>query len=206
MTVRREHYAITLKAPNATRPTRDTFFQVYDLWIGPKRRVRRHRPSPDVEIRWCVPEYATWTLDTLRVVLHDLATFLPEQPDEEHVIAEVGDSPWDPATHLWICVSAPALDGNNRHRVEAGFTIDKTHLSEPMRAAIAALPHVPLKLSAIDCPESQGDDEMPAEALLAAAEQRLQRIVATLRDLASVDPTYVADIERLVGLIEETDR
>lgn len=189
-------YSVTLKAPNATRPTVNTYLSLFDVYVGPKRTINRRRPGFADTLM--VPEPATWTLETLRMVLHELTAFLPDKY-ADCAIAEIrADRPR--GGQIWMAVWCAVSD---THRIEVGFDVEARELSVPMVDAIARLPKGPLQLSAIESPEAQGESEMPRSEPTAEGLRHLRRIQDTLKEIAYLDPAMLRHLDTLLNPIRE---
>ncbi|HEY6180247.1 MAG TPA: hypothetical protein VIX73_37655 [Kofleriaceae bacterium] len=174
----RTDFAVALAAPNASRPTHDCGFWSHDVFIGPKRTIWRRRWHNE---RLFVPEPSLWTLETLRLVAHELAAFLPN--DEGLIGESFFDLTGDDRERDYLTLSIwQARD--HRRRVAVSIGLRLTQFSEPMRAVLATLPRGPVPLAGIVRPRGQSEQEMTAAADSAAVATARRRLRLKLEALS----------------------
>jgi hypothetical protein len=172
------YYAVQMNAPHATVPDVLWDVRVPDECVRSEGDTRQFI-SPKL---W-VPRLETWTLDTLRMVLHELAAYLPPHDDAEVTILAKTDKPkgrprpdGQPRPrrfndHVEFKVSARGWSvyvGTDRNEVEnkdgrRDRTWDTGEWTEPMQAVLLDLAaKSPFRLADIRPVDCGPDLEMPS--------------------------------------------
>lgn len=179
------YYAVRMDCPHATKP--DLLLpvrlleKVRDRWNWAECLEDLHANRPYL---W-IPMLDTWTPDTLRMVLHELATYLPphERTDELVAIRTQGKGGRQGRLDVWLSVEARGwraelLPQLNDRSPRGGETLaDAVHStgkwSEPMVEMLQGLAkRSPFPLAAITRVRPADDPDLPPSRLLSATHQR----------------------------------
>lgn len=209
------YYAVCMNAPHATTPD-----VLWDVRV-PDECVRSDGDTREfISPHLWVPRLETWTLDTLRMVLHELAAYLPPHDDAEVTILAKTDKPkgrprpdgqphprrFNDHVEFKVCARGWTVtvvtDRNERHNAEGkrDRVWDTGSWTEPMQAVLLDLAaKSPFHLAGVRPVDCKADLDMASRRDIRRgvkpAEGRQKNLVAEIRRCA----------ERLKRLEEAND-
>lgn len=198
-TPQRPLYAVTLDVPNASKPSFRIPVDIHNIFIGPKRTVCRRTDDYFSQPEYDVPEPSTWTLDTVRALLHEWATFLPEELTATYEAGVQRKNYRGQLSGFGFVVRATR---NEQQAIEVSGYIEADHFSEPMRALLSNMPSELAPLAGLRDPDTIGLGDWEKKYGLAATvddARRTDKLVKRIKLMCYSKPRLMAALEALVN-------